>query len=95
MALSRIGLWSFDLCQLKELQQALDSHPEKNALCVRLFLLGQPLKGSWTCTYRMALQFSLQNALDLIKYVVTIVLHRPSQFKCASTRSAPVYHTVR
>lgn len=33
MALSRIGLWSFDLCQLKELQQALDTHPEKNALC--------------------------------------------------------------
>ncbi|BGP69235.1 hypothetical protein NBRC10513v2_002578 [Rhodotorula toruloides] len=63
MALSRIGLWSFDLCQLKELQQALDSHPEKNAL--------------------MALQFSLQNVLDLVKYIVTIILHRPSQFKWA------------
>ncbi|BGO90469.1 hypothetical protein NBRC10512_006745 [Rhodotorula toruloides] len=63
MGLSRIGLWSFDLCQLKELQQALDTHPEKNAL--------------------MALQFSLQNVLDLVKYVVTIILHRPSQFKWA------------
>ncbi|GAA5835722.1 hypothetical protein JCM11251_007408 [Rhodosporidiobolus azoricus] len=63
MALSRVGLWSFDLCQLKELQQALDDHPRRNSI--------------------MALQFSLQNMLDLIKYVVTIILHRPSQFKWA------------
>ncbi|GAA6008465.1 hypothetical protein JCM10207_007121 [Rhodosporidiobolus poonsookiae] len=63
MALSRVGLWSFDLCQLKELQQALDHHPRKNSI--------------------MALQFSLQNMLDLVKYVVTIVLSRPSQFKWA------------
>lgn len=34
MALSRIGLWSFDLCQLKELQQALDDHPRKNTMSV-------------------------------------------------------------
>lgn len=32
VALSRIGLWSFDLCQLKILQVALDSHPRKNRL---------------------------------------------------------------
>ncbi|RSH91224.1 hypothetical protein EHS25_009523 [Saitozyma podzolica] len=32
IALSRIGLWSFDLCQLKELQLALDSHPHRNRL---------------------------------------------------------------
>lgn len=32
MALSRIGLWSFDLCQLKELQEALDDHPRKNTM---------------------------------------------------------------
>ncbi|BGP14826.1 hypothetical protein JCM10213_002735 [Rhodosporidiobolus nylandii] len=31
----------------------------------------------------MGLQFSLQNMLDLVKYVVTIVLSRPSQFKWA------------
>ncbi|EJD51063.1 hypothetical protein AURDEDRAFT_150121 [Auricularia subglabra TFB-10046 SS5] len=30
--LSRIGLWSFDLVQLKELQTALDAHPRRNAL---------------------------------------------------------------
>ncbi|OWZ66836.1 hypothetical protein AYX14_00563 [Cryptococcus neoformans] len=32
IALSRIGLWSFDLCQLKELQLALDDHPHRNRL---------------------------------------------------------------
>lgn len=34
MALSRIGLWSFDLCQLKELQEALNDHPQRNSMCV-------------------------------------------------------------
>ncbi|GAA6020003.1 hypothetical protein JCM8202_004950 [Rhodotorula sphaerocarpa] len=63
MALSRIGLWSFDLAQLKELQQALDNHPNRNSI--------------------MALQFSLQNLLDLVKYVVTMILNKPSQFKWA------------
>ncbi|GAA5885225.1 hypothetical protein JCM16303_005963 [Sporobolomyces ruberrimus] len=61
MALSRIGLWSFDLCQLKELQEALNDHPRKNTI--------------------MALQFSLQNMLDLIKYIVTIIFNKPSEFK--------------
>jgi len=32
MAISRIGLWSFDLCQLKLLQHALADHPRKNTL---------------------------------------------------------------
>lgn len=32
IALSRIGLWSFDLCQLKVLQLALDDHPRRNRL---------------------------------------------------------------
>lgn len=32
MALSRIGLWSFDLIQTKQLQIALTSHPRRNAL---------------------------------------------------------------
>ncbi|GAA5851103.1 hypothetical protein JCM8547_004133 [Rhodosporidiobolus lusitaniae] len=63
MALSRIGLWSFDLAQLKELQEALDDHPRKNSI--------------------MALQFSLQNSFDLVKYVVTIILNKPSQFEWA------------
>ncbi|WVF65846.1 hypothetical protein IAT40_000583 [Kwoniella sp. CBS 6097] len=35
IALSRIGLWSFDLCQLKELQLALDNHPRRNQLTAR------------------------------------------------------------
>ena len=34
MMLSRIGLWAFDLCQLKELQLALASHPRRNSLYV-------------------------------------------------------------
>ncbi|GAA6025360.1 hypothetical protein JCM11491_002746 [Sporobolomyces phaffii] len=63
MALSRIGLWSFDLCQLKELQEALNDHPRKNTI--------------------MALQFSLQNLLDLVKYVVTIIFNKPSEFRWA------------
>ncbi|GAA5931985.1 uncharacterized protein JCM15063_001092 [Sporobolomyces koalae] len=63
MALSRIGLWSFDLCQLKGLQEALNDHPRKNTI--------------------MALQFSLQNLLDLVKYVVTIIFDKPSEFKWA------------
>jgi len=29
---SRIGLWSFDLCQLKELQLALNDHPKRNRM---------------------------------------------------------------
>lgn len=32
IALSRIGLWSFDLAQLKVLQLELDSHPRRNRL---------------------------------------------------------------
>lgn len=32
IALSRIGLWSFDLCQLKLLQLALEDHPRRNRL---------------------------------------------------------------
>ncbi|WWC64337.1 uncharacterized protein I303_106947 [Kwoniella dejecticola CBS 10117] len=35
IAISRIGLWSFDLCQLKELQLALDTHPRRNQLTAR------------------------------------------------------------
>lgn len=35
--------------------------------------------------FSMALQFSLQNMLDLVKYVVTMILNQPSEFKC--TRS--------
>ena len=34
MILSRVGLWAFDLCQLKELQLALASHPRRNWLYV-------------------------------------------------------------
>ncbi|CEQ41462.1 SPOSA6832_03178, partial [Sporobolomyces salmonicolor] len=60
MAVSRIGLWSFDLCQLKELQEALNDHPRRNTM-----------------------HFSLQNMLDLVKYIVTIILSRPAQFKWA------------
>lgn len=38
MAFSRIGLWSFDLCQLKELQTHLQEHPRKNSMYVRAVL---------------------------------------------------------
>lgn len=39
MALSRIGLWSFDLAQLKCLQLALNDHPRRNALTARQFAM--------------------------------------------------------
>jgi len=61
MAISRIGLWSFDLCQLKLLQQTLADHPRRNTL--------------------NGLQFSLQNFLDLFKYVMIIAFPQPSAFK--------------
>ena len=32
MMLSRVGLWAFDLCQLKELQLALATHARRNSL---------------------------------------------------------------
>lgn len=32
IALSRIGLWSFDLCQLKVLQLGTEDHPRRNRL---------------------------------------------------------------
>ncbi|EMD37530.1 FPN1 iron exporter [Gelatoporia subvermispora B] len=67
MMLSRIGLWAFDLCQLKELQTALESHPRRNTIT--------------------ALQFSLQNMADMLKYVLTAILSRPSQFKWAALAS--------
>lgn len=54
MAVSRMGLWSFDLCQLKLLQNTLANHPRRNTL--------------------NGLQYSLQNVLDLLKYVMVIVL---------------------
>ncbi|KAJ6513536.1 hypothetical protein DFH09DRAFT_1374185 [Mycena vulgaris] len=63
MALSRIGLWSFDLIQTKQLQDALSSHARRNTLT--------------------ALQFTMQSGVDLLKYVLTMILSRPSQFRWA------------
>ncbi|PWN47283.1 hypothetical protein IE53DRAFT_390579 [Violaceomyces palustris] len=39
LALSRIGLWSFDLAQLAQVQKALDEHPRKNSLMALQFSL--------------------------------------------------------
>ncbi|KAJ7249722.1 Ferroporti-1 [Mycena haematopus] len=63
MALSRIGLWSFDLIQTKQLQDALATHARRNTLT--------------------ALQFTMQNVADLLKYVLTMILSRPAQFRWA------------
>ncbi|KIJ27511.1 hypothetical protein M422DRAFT_190925, partial [Sphaerobolus stellatus SS14] len=67
MALSRIGLWSFDLIQTKQLQDALVTHPRRNTLT--------------------GLQFTMQNVADLMKYILTMILYRPSQFRWAATVS--------
>lgn len=64
LALSRIGLWSFDLAQLALVQSALATHPRRNGL--------------------MALQFSLQNLLDLAHYGLTLGWNRPRQFRNAA-----------
>jgi len=32
MAASRVGLWSFDLIQVKQLQENIADHPRRNAL---------------------------------------------------------------
>ncbi|ORX37528.1 Ferroporti-1 [Kockovaella imperatae] len=61
IALSRIGLFSFDLCQLKELQLALDTHPMRNQLT--------------------ALQSSLANMFDLLKYALTLLIATPDRFR--------------
>ncbi|CAK5272245.1 unnamed protein product [Mycena citricolor] len=63
MALSRIGLWSFDLIQTKQLQEALNSNARRNTLT--------------------AMQFTMQNVADLLKYILTMILWRPSQFQWA------------
>ncbi|KAJ7034408.1 Ferroporti-1 [Mycena alexandri] len=63
MALSRIGLWSFDLIQTKQLQDALTQNARRNTLT--------------------ALQFTMQNVADLLKYVLTMILSRPAHFRWA------------
>ena len=81
MAASRIGLWAFDLCQLKELQLSLNNHPKRNRLYV-------PLSLSHTFQLNhylsMGLQFSLQNIADLVKYIITIILSQPRHFRYAA-----------
>ncbi|SPC67288.1 related to ferroportin 1 [Ustilago sp. UG-2017b] len=73
LALSRIGLWSFDLTQLAMIQTALSPEQlgpdagRKNAL--------------------MALQFSLQNVFDLGHYGLTLGWNGPEEFKYAATVS--------
>lgn len=73
LALSRIGLWSFDLTQLAMVQTALSPEQlgvdasRKNAL--------------------MALQYSLQNVFDLGHYALTLGWNRPDEFKYAATVS--------
>ncbi|GAC92599.1 iron-regulated transporter [Pseudozyma hubeiensis SY62] len=73
LALSRIGLWAFDLTQLAIIQTALSPEQlgpdagRKNAL--------------------MALQFSLQNVFDLGHYGLTLGWNRPEEFKYAATVS--------
>lgn len=64
VAASRIGLWAFDLVQLKELQLSLDNHPKRNRF--------------------MGLQFSMQNMADLFKYIATMILSQPAQFRWAA-----------
>ncbi|GAC76947.1 iron transporter [Moesziomyces antarcticus T-34] len=73
LALSRVGLWSFDLTQLAMLQTALS--PEQ---------LGQDAGRK---NALMALQFSLQNVFDLGHYALTLAWRRPSEFKYAATVS--------
>ncbi|KAJ7635084.1 Ferroporti-1 [Roridomyces roridus] len=63
MAMSRIGLWSFDLIQTKQLQEALTTHARRNTIT--------------------ALQYTMQSVADLMKYMMTMILSRPSEFRWA------------
>ncbi len=85
MALSRIWLWAFDLCQLKVLQTTLNNHPRRNSLCAISF---SNIEICLLIVVRLsrstALQIALQNVADLLKYVLTIVLSRPLQFRFAA-----------
>lgn len=63
IALSRMFLWAFDLCQLKQFQ-------------------------SFTIAHNIAgLQYSLQNTFDLLRFLMMIRLHKPSEFKLAGALS--------
>lgn len=66
MMLSRIGLWAFDLCQLKELQLALATHPRRNSLYVRIGLPTTSVLTDYEFN-RTALQYSMQNIADMLK----------------------------
>lgn len=73
MTFSRIGLWAFDLCQLKELQLALATHPRRNSLCVHA---SDDVRGiSLIHSNRTALQYSLQNVADMLKVQFPLTLH--------------------
>lgn len=68
MILSRVGLWAFDLCQLKELQMALATHPRRNSMYVFFPFVAHLRLDLWFPTpSSTALQFSLQNIADMLK----------------------------
>lgn len=71
MALSRIGLWSFDLIQVKQLQLSVEEHPRRNTMYVvppfgTIFLL-LIYDAKLSPTHSTSLQLSLQNIADLLK----------------------------
>ena len=81
IAISRIGLWSFDLCQvcpprpLCFLDKIVVNIPRK-VKELQLTLDAHPRRNRLT-----ALQFSLQNLFDLFKYALTLAASTPARFK--------------
>ncbi|KAI0354576.1 hypothetical protein OH77DRAFT_1404701 [Trametes cingulata] len=80
MILSRIGLWAFDLCQLKELQLALAEHPRRNTLTGLQYSLQNMAD-------MLKARLSLLLTPRSLSYILTIILSRPSQFKYAALAS--------
>ncbi|KAJ7486568.1 hypothetical protein FB451DRAFT_1391477 [Mycena latifolia] len=78
MALSRIGLWSFDLIQTKQLQDALSASARRNTLNA-LQLTMQSAADLLKCTTSQSISL----------YVLTMVLSQPAQFRRPGLLSFP------
>jgi len=101
MAASRVGLWSFDLIQVKQLQETLADHPRRNTLSVEDSNSSIPyLTRPQNCTpilngkrRRLIQVSSVLNALgDLFlisnpRYILAMALSQPTQFPWAAIAS--------
>lgn len=87
--LSRIGIWSFDLCQLKLLQMSLDDHPYRNRITALQLALQHSfnlLKFTLTMIASRSQNFKWTGLVSLVAvttgavcygvYLLTVQVHR-------------------